>query len=145
MNLIHQKMNSTPLYLATSIPQWGIFVSIGLLTIGFVEKKEIWISLGWALLILTGLAALWFNLFGGFNSNATDQKVTQLISTGWQTVAGGVLALITLLLMKLKKKRYPILALLTIVYFVLTFFMYVKLSDRSDKTIKGAPQTEKNQ
>ncbi len=51
------------LYLPTVIPQWGIFLGIALVIIGYVDKKEKWAYGGWALFVATALAALWFNLF----------------------------------------------------------------------------------
>jgi len=139
-------MNSAHLYLPTLLPQWGIFAAIILLTIGFVEKKSVWTRAGWFILILTGVASLYFNLFGDFITPETgvknDSGVARLIATGWQTVAGGVLAAVSLLMFHLKKKRYNILAILTIIYFVLIFLMYLQLSDGSSNTGKINPKTE---
>jgi hypothetical protein len=139
-------MNSAQLYLPTLIPQWGIFAGVVLLTIGYVDKKVLWTQLGWLILTLTGVASLYFNLFGDFKAIVTgvqtDSDVTRLIATGWQTVAGGVLAAVSLLMFHFKSKRYNILAILTIIYFVLIFLMYLQLSDGSSIAGKTKPQTE---
>ncbi len=142
-------MNSAQLYLPTLLPQWGIFAGVVLLTVGYVEKKIIWTQLGWITLIITGMTALWFNLFGEFNafaaSEGADAPVSHLIATGWKSVAGGVLAAISLLMLQLKKKRYPLLAILTLVYFILIFFLYSQVSDPAAKGDKINPQTQQKQ
>ena len=122
-------MNNPQLYLAMQMPQWEIFLGIALLLAGYVEKKVLLIKMGWIVLIITGLTALYFNLTGSLGSpgegNATNQFI---ITTGWQCVLGGVLAGLSLLLLHLKSKRYIILAILTIIYFILTFFLYYQAS-----------------
>ena len=137
------------MYLPTVLPQWGIFAGVVLLTIGYVDKKNILTQIGWIILIVTSLTALYFNLFGGLSTlvdkNVTDSPASLLISTGWQTVAGGVLAVISLLMLKFKKKRYSLLAILTLIYFFLTFFLYAQVSGSSEKKIKIDIQTEQKQ
>jgi len=134
-------MTNTQLYLPTVLPQWGIFAGVVLLTVGFIEKKRLCTSLGWIVLITTGMTGLYFNLFGDLTSggyrNSAELAVSLLISTGWQLVAGGVLAGASLLLYKLNGKRYPILAILTIIYFVLIFFLYTQVSALSGKSSKS--------
>ena len=93
-------MISTQLYLPTVLPQWGIFAGVILITIGYVDKKDLWTRLGWIVLIATSLAALYFNLFGGLKTLAeTNTTASMLISTGWQTAAGGALAAVSLLML----------------------------------------------
>jgi len=142
-------MTNAHLYLPTVLPQWGIFAGIVLITIGYVDKKEIWTRLGWIVLIATSLAALYFNLFGELNTLAEKDNPLSvaplLTSTGWQTVAGGVLAVASLIMLLLKKKRYPILAILTLVYFILIFFQYYQASVLSGKGAKTIPDTEQKQ
>jgi hypothetical protein len=142
-------MTGTQMYLPTVLPQWGIFAGVVLLTIGYVDKKIILTQIGWIILIVTSLTALYFNLFGGLSTlvdmNVTDSSASLLISTGWQTVAGGVLAIISLLMLKFKKKRYSLLAILTLIYFILTFFLYAQVSGSSEKKIKIDIQTEQKQ
>jgi hypothetical protein len=142
-------MNSTQMYLPTVLPQWGIFAGVVLLTIGYVDKKNILTQIGWIILIVTSLTALYFNLFGGLRTlvdkNVTDSSASLLLSTGWQTVAGGVLAFISLLMLQFKKKRYSLLAILTLIYFILTFFLYAQVSGSSEKKIKIDIQTEQKQ
>ena len=137
------------MYLPTVLPQWGIFAGVVLLTIGYVDKKIFLTQIGWIILILTSLTALYFNLFGGLSiladKNVTDSPASLLLSTGWQTVAGGVLAVISLLMLKFKKKRYSLLAILTLIYFFLTFFLYAQVSGSSEKKIKIDIQTEQKQ
>lgn len=142
-------MTNAHLYLPTVLPQWGIFAGIVLITIGYVDKKDIWTRLGWIVLIATSLAALYFNLFGELNTlaekNNPGSVASLLTSTGWQTVAGGVLAVASLIMLQLKKKRYPILAILTLVYFILIFFQYYQASVLSGKGAKTVPGTEQKQ
>ena len=137
------------MYLPTVLPQWGIFAGVVLLTIGYVDKKIILTQIGWIILIVTSLTALYFNLFGGLSTlvdkNVTDSSASLLLSTGWQTAAGGVLAVISLLMLKFKKKRYSLLAILTLIYFILTFFLYAQVSGSSEKKIKIDIQTEQKQ
>jgi hypothetical protein len=142
-------MTSAQLYLPIVLPQWGIFAGVVLITIGYVDKKHLWTRLGWMVLIATGLIALYFNLFGGLNAMAekgeTSNMASLLISTGWQAVAGGGLAIISLLMLQFKAKRYSILAILTLLYFFLTFFLYSQVSDSSVIKIKTSIPTEQKQ
>ncbi len=144
-----KKMTSIQLYLPTVLPQWGIFAGVVSITIGYIDKKNFWTHLGWIILIVTGLIALFFNLTGELNTldekNVPNSNVALLVSTGWQAVAGGVLAIVSLLMFQLKKKRYPILAILTLIYFILIFFLYYQVSVISGKDIKVEPQTEQKQ
>ena len=141
-------MTSTQLYLPTLLPQWGIFAGVILLTVGYVDKKTLWTRLGWMVLILTSLTALYFNLFGGLKAlaqtNGSPSQASLLLSTGWQAAAGGVLALASLLMWQYKKKRYTLLAVLTILYFSLTFFLYLQVSGSQEVNIKtDAPAEQK--
>jgi len=142
-------MTSAQLYLPTVLPQWGIFAGVVLITVGYVDKKYLWTRLGWIVLITTSLIALYFNLFGGLNALAekseTAIKASLLISTGWQTVAGGALAIVSLMMLQFKKKRYSLLAILTLIYFFLTFFLYYQVSVISGKEVRDAPQTDQKQ
>src|SRR5665647_1591284 len=139
-------MISTQLYLPTVLPQWGIFAGVILLTVGYVDKKDLWTRIGWIVLIATSLAALYFNLFGGLKPLAeTNTMASLLISTGWQTAAGGALAAVSLLMLQYKKKRYALLAILTICYFTLTFFLYTQVSATKEITIKSDTPTEQKQ
>ena len=142
-------MTSTQFYLPTVLPQWGIFAGVVLITVGYIDKKDLWTRLGWIVLIATSMTALYFNLFGDLNviseRNTPGSVAPLLLSTGWQTVAGGVLAIISLLMFQLKKRRYSLLAILTLIYFILIFFLYYQVSVLSGKEIKIAPQTEQKQ
>ena len=142
-------MNNAQLYLPTVLPQWGIFAGVVLITIGYVDKKSLWTRIGWIILIATSMAALYFNLFGGFSelikTNGPDSVVALLTSTGWLTVAGGVLAIISLLMLQFKTKRYTLLAILSLIYFILIFFLYYQVSAISGKEIRITPQTEQKQ
>ena len=139
-------MNSAQLYLPSVLPQWGIFAAVVLITVGYVDKKDRWTRLGWIVLIATSLAALYFNLFGELNAladkNEPNSFASRLYSTGWQTATGGVLAIVSLLMLQFKKKRYAILAILTLIYFILTFFLYTQVSASSEKIIKTNLKTE---
>jgi hypothetical protein len=144
-------MTGSPLYLPMLLPQWGIFAGVVLIIVGYVDKKKFWTLIGWAVLIITSLTALYFNLFGGLNtladSNGPDSNTSLLILTGWQTVAGGVPAIVSLLMLQFKKRRYPLLAILTLIYFILTFFLYYQVSGSSwkkVKTVQKSEQTNKN-
>lgn len=142
-------MTSTQMYLPTLLPQWGIFAGVVLLTVGYVDKKELWTRLGWIVLIATSLTALYFNLFSELNAfrdkNQSDSAVSLLYSTGWQTAAGGFLAIASFVMFQFKKKRYSLLAILTLLYFVLTFFLYFQVSGSSEKKVKTDPKTEQKQ
>lgn len=141
-------MPNSELYLPTVVPQWGIFLGIVLLTIGFVDKNRRLTLIGWITLVCTGLAALYFNLLSGLSQleiTSADTAVKLLISTGWQSAAGGVLALSALLFFYFEKKRYTLLSFLTISYFILIFFLYVQVSDSAGKRIKNESKTEQKQ
>ena len=142
-------MNSPQLYLPTVLPQWGIFAGVVLITIGYVDKKSLWTLIGWIVLIATGITALYFNLFGGFSTltekAGSNSVVALLTSTGWLAVAGGALAIISLLMFQLKIKRYPLLAILSLIYFILIFFLYYQVSAISGKEIRINPPTNQKQ
>ena len=139
-------MTNAHLYLPTTLPQWEIFLGIALITMGYIEKKAIWTRLGWGVLILAGLTAFYFILFGKLAS-LTDSQVQNhisslLIATSWQATTGGVLAVFSLLMFHFKKKRYSILAVLTIIYFVLIFFLYYQVSQGSGHLNRSQPKIE---
>ena len=121
-------MSTNPFYLYTVIPQWGIFLGIGMVILGYVEKKGKLTLAGWFTFVATGLFALGVNLFADLNPHPLpDGNMPadfQVISLGWQAGIGGVLALFTILLRQRKSKRYPVLAILTIAYAVIIFFQY---------------------
>ena len=131
------------LYLPTIIPQWGIFIGISLVIIGYVDKKVKWTYAGWATFIFTGIAALYFNLFGGFSPAPTeivDAATIHILTSGWLTASGGMLALVTLLFQFFKLKRYPVLAFMTVLYFAVIFFQYSSIS--SEKSNKSEVKKE---
>jgi len=136
-------MTNTQLYLPTVLPQWGIFAGIILITVGYVDKKNLWTRLGWIVLIATSLTALYFNIFGGLEILAeTNAMALPIISTGWQTAAGGILAVASLLMLQFKRKRYALLAVLTLLYFTLTFFLYLQASGSKEIKINTVAPTE---
>ncbi len=141
-------MTSTHLYLPTNLPQWEIFLGIALITMGYIEKKSLWTFLGWGVLIVTGLTALYFILFGELASLADSQVQNHisslLIATSWQAVTGGALAVFSLLMFHFKKKRYNLLAVLSIIYFVLIFFLYYQVSQSSGHMNQSQPRTEQD-
>lgn len=121
-------MSSNPFYLYTIIPQWGIFLGVGLVVFGYVEKKGKLTLAGWFTMVATGLFALGVNLFGDLNPHPLPDGTMpvdfQVISLGWQAGIGGVLALFAILLRQRKSKRYTILAILTVAYSIAIFFQY---------------------
>lgn len=122
-------MTNAQLYLPTILPQWEIFLGVVLVIVGYVEKKGLLTYLGWIVLIIMGLTALYFNLSGDLevlNGIGTINKL--LVTTAWQATIGGVLAIVSLLMFRFKKKRYMLLSVLTLIYFVLTFFLYYQVS-----------------
>jgi len=136
-------MANALLYLPTVLPQWGIFAGVALIIVGYVDKKILWTRIGWIVLIATGLTALCFNLFCGLQGLPDpNSAVSLLISTGWQATVGGVLAVVSLLMLHYKIKRYALLAVLTLIYFTLIFFLYSQVSDSKDIKIKTDVQTE---
>ena len=139
-------MTNAQFYLPTVLPQWGIFAGVVLLTVGYVDKRDLWTLLGWIALIFASLTSLYFNLFGGLSAlgESTGQEViaAMITSTGWQAVAGGILSIASLLLFRYKSKRYSILSILTILYFILIFFLFTQVSALSGKINKSDTHTE---
>lgn len=125
-------MQTHELYLPMLIPLWGIFIGIALIIIGFVDKKHFVTYAGWSVFILTGLVSLYYNLFA-INPAlyAEDLKMKEtagwLVASGWLNVMGSGLALASLLFYYFKKKRYMVLAVLTILFFAIQFFQYYSL------------------
>ena len=135
------------LYLPTIVPQWGIFIGFALVIIGYVDKKERWAYAGWGVLVATGIAALYFNLFGGFAPQVGElvsEEAAHLFTSGWLTAIGGVLALASMVFLYFKLKRYSILAILTLIYFGIVFFQYNnlnsgKIESKPEKTEQTNP------
>ena len=121
-------MSNNPFYLYTIIPQWGIFLGIGLVIFGYVEKKGKLTMAGWLTFLATGLFALGVNLFAGLNPKPLPDGSMpmdfQVIALGWQAGIAGVLALFSILLRQRKSKRYSLLAILTVAYAIAVFFQY---------------------
>jgi hypothetical protein len=125
-------MQTHELYLPMLIPLWLIFIGIALVVIGFVDKKAVFTYSGWGVLMVSGLVSLCYNLFQISPAHFPDgsqlaETARILISAGWLNVAGAVLALAALLFFYLKKKRYMIMAVLTILFFAVQFFQFYSL------------------
>jgi len=125
-------MQTHELYIPMLVPLWGIFIGIALVVIGFTDKKALFTYLGWSFLIATGLVSLYFNLFhinlAHFTENSSLLETAgYLVASGWLNVAGAALALASLLFFYFRKKRYLLLAVLTILFFAIQFFQYYSL------------------
>ncbi len=134
-------MTYSQFYFPAVIPQWGIFLGIVAVIVGFVEKKDFWTRIGWIILIVTGLTSLYFNLFGGFltEENATAAAINSLKVPGWQSAIGGALAAVALFFQRTGRRNYKILAVLTLIYFMLIFFEFNYLT-RSQTMVKKSPE-----
>jgi LPXTG-motif cell wall-anchored protein len=125
-------MQTHELYLPMLIPLWGIFIGIALVIIGFVDKKAHFTYFGWSVFIVLGLVSLYYNLFQIVPSHFTEnnqlsETAALLMNAGWLNVAGALLALATLLFFYFKRKRYLLMAILTILFFAVQFFQYYSL------------------
>lgn len=132
-------MSYNQFYLAATIPQWSIFVGIVLVIIGYIDKKEWWMTSGWIILIVTGLISLYFNLTGN-PVDLMNEKVKELITAGWQCATGAVLAAISYLFQRRRNRYFRILGILTLLYFMLVFFQFNSIM-RSRPSLKP-PQEE---
>lgn len=136
------------IYLPSIIPQWEIFVGIVCVIIGYVEKKEKWMSTGWIILIATGLTSVAFNLFGGFNhqaeSNIPGSAISALLTIGWQSAMGGAIALMSILFQRMKNKYFKFIALLTLICFMLIFFQFNHLTRSQSMVTKSVKQNEQS-
>jgi peptidoglycan/LPS O-acetylase OafA/YrhL len=116
-------MTYNQFYLAANIPQWGIFIGIVCVIIGYVDKKEKWMTAGWIILIATGVTSLFFNL--SQNPGTTpDNKINTLTTAGWQCATGIVLVAASYLFQRIKNRYFGILGILTVLYFMLVFFQF---------------------
>ena len=125
-------MQTHELYIPMLIPLWGIFIGIALVVIGFTDKKALFTYLGWSFLIATGLASMYYNLFrldpAHFAENSSLRETAGLlITSGWLNVAGAGLAVASILFFYFKKRRYLLLAVMTILFFSVQFFQYYSL------------------
>jgi len=125
-------MQTSELYLPMLVPSWGIFIGIALVIIGFIDKKARFTYSGWGVLIASGLFSLYCNLFqvdpAHFVDNAPlKETAALLVASGWLNVAGAFLALASLLFFYFKKRRYLLLAVLTICFFSIQFFQFYGL------------------
>jgi hypothetical protein len=66
-------LNSLPLY--TSISQWALFLGIGLILIGIIDKREYYILAGQIVFIGLGLMAIWI-LFP--HGSLQDENLTRI-------------------------------------------------------------------
>jgi hypothetical protein len=128
-------MQTHELYLPMLIALWGTFVGIALVIIGFVDKKATFTYSGWGLLIANGLISLYYNLFQIELTHFTEgsqlhETAKMMVATGWLNVAGSLLALATLLFFHYKRKRYLLMAALSILFFAIQFFQYYGLIQR---------------
>ena len=125
-------MQTHELYLPMLIPLWAIFIGIALIIIGFADKKSAFTYSGWTLLMVNGLISLYNNLFqinpAHFAGNtALRETAGFLVTTGWLNVSGAFLALASILFFHFKRKRYMLLAILTILFFSILFFQFYGL------------------
>ncbi len=125
-------MQTYDLYLPMLIPLWGIFIGIALIVIGFVDKKAVYTYLGWSALMVIGIISLYYNMFLIDRNHYPEGSQVQetaglLLSAGWLNVAGTLLALVSLLFFHFKKKRYMMLAVLTVIFYSIQFFQYYSL------------------
>jgi len=144
LNLNSGYMTYSQFYLPALIPQWEIFLGVVAVIVGYVEKQEFWARIGWIILIITGLTSLYFNLFGDFLTEKDEAAivVNYLKASGWQSVLGGALAIVTLYFQKSRRKSYRILAILTVIYFMLIFFEFNHLTSSKTMVKKSLPRTE---
>ncbi|MCE1200290.1 MAG: hypothetical protein LWW85_15095 [Marinilabiliales bacterium] len=125
-------METHELYLPMLVPLWAIFIGLALVVVGFVDKKPRFTYGGWMILCLSGLYSLYANLFllpsvSVVPGSPLMETASQLQVTGWLNVAGAFLALASLLFLYFKKRRYLLLAVLTLAFFILQFFEYYHL------------------
>lgn len=125
-------MQTHELYLPMLIPLWGIFIGIALVIIGFSDKKPMFTYSGWSVFMLTGLISLYYNLFQINLAHYPDTDPLRetagfLITAGWLNVAGALLAMTSLLFFHFKKRRYLLMAVLTILFFSIQFFQFYGL------------------
>ncbi len=132
-------MTYNQLYLAASIPQWGIFIGFVLVIIAYIDKKEKWMTAGWIILIATGLISLYFNLTATTGS-LIDDRTSSLTATGWQCVTGAALAGAALLFQHKKNRYFTVLAVLTLLYFMLVFFQFNRIMRQDTKEKQSTEQ-----
>ena len=139
-------MTYNHIYLPSSIPQWEIFLGIVGVIIGYIEKKDQWMTAGWIILIATGITSLAFNIFGSLSSqgNVSGSAIALLITTGWQCTIGGALAVVSLIFQRLKNRYFKFLAILTVLYFMLVFFQFNNLTRSQSMVTKPMNQNEQS-
>ena len=125
-------MQAHELYLPMHISLWVIFIGIALIIIGYSDKKSLFTYSGWGLLMANGLVSLYYNLLqidpSHFEASSSLRETAGfLVTAGWLNVAGAFLALLALLFFHFKKRRYFLLAVLTILFFAIQFFQYYSL------------------
>jgi len=114
----------------TSISQWTLFMGIGLLIFGIIEKKEYYILAGQIAFVMLGFFAIWI-LFPNCHSltenpNRLPKELKSLAFFKAVVFFMG-LTLITLVL-KLLKLKYQKLSIYILLFFALVlFFMLVNI------------------
>ncbi len=125
-------MQAPELYLPTLVPLWGIFAGIALVIIGFADKKASFTYAGWSIFMVIALFSAYYNLFGinpalYAENSPLRETATLLVKAGWMNLAGGALALVSLLFFYFKRRRYLLLATLTVLLFAIQFFQFYNL------------------
>jgi len=139
-------MTYNQFYLAASIPQWEIFFGVVCVIIGYIEKKELWMTAGWIIFIVTGLTSLSFILFEGLGTQP-DKSISEsarnaLTTAGWQCAMGAVLAVASFIFQRLKIRYFKFLAIFTIIYFMFVFFQFNHIMRSQSMVKKSMNQTE---
>jgi hypothetical protein len=139
-------MTYNQFYFAASIPQWEIFLGVVCVIIGYIEKKELWMTAGWIIFIVTGLTSLSFILFEGLGTqpdkSISESAVNSLTAVGWHCATGAVLGVASLLFQRLKTRYFRFIAILTIIYFMLIFFQFNHIMRSQSMVKKSMNQTE---
>ena len=119
-------MISNSLLGLTSISQWGLFLGIGFILFGWIEKREKFILLGQLAFLLIGFLALWILLTDQIHVPDTNGIITKqakvlayfkgmALFSGWN--------LVTLLLTFFKIRFHKISQYILLFFALMLFFM----------------------
>lgn len=119
-------ISNSMLYL-TSISQWGLFLGIGFILFGWIEKREQLTIAGQLTFLLLGLLTAWVLLTGQIPVPAMEEMISKEVRvlayfkalawfSGWNVVS---------LLLKIFKLRFHKLSLYILVFFALMLFFMV--------------------
>lgn len=128
-------MISNSLLALTSVSQWALFIGIGVILFGLIEKNEKYILGGKLVFVALGLLAIWVLAFDGIyipssSENSVSKELRTLIY--FKAVAVfSAMSVISVLLRFFKVPYARVLLYIVIIYALILFFIVFNIQQMS--------------